>query len=82
MSLGFRYSLLDKKLQLSFTIKDALKQEYKKGVSILENGTNTYNNYYDARRFVLSINYKFGSSKVKANQKNTNNEEQNRTIKE
>lgn len=82
LSLGFRYSLFDKKLQLSFTVRDALKQEYKKGVTILENGTNTYNNYYDARRFIFSMNYKFGSKKVKANQKNINSEEQNRTIKE
>ncbi len=83
LSLGFRYSLLDKKLQLSFTIRDAFKQEYKKGIYITENGTNKYNNYFDARRFILSISYKFGSNKVKGNQKNINNEEQNRaTIKD
>ncbi|MCL9805748.1 TonB-dependent receptor [Flavobacterium amniphilum] len=82
LSLGFRYSLLDKKLQLSFTVRDAFRQEYKKGVSIVENGTNTYHNYYDARKFIFSMNYKFGSSKVKGNQKNINNDEQNRTIKE
>jgi outer membrane receptor protein involved in Fe transport len=82
LSLGIRYSMFNKKLNFSFTIRDALKQEYKKGVSITENGTNTYNNYYDARRFIFSLNYKFGNKKIKSNQKNINNEEQNRSVKE
>jgi outer membrane receptor protein involved in Fe transport len=82
LSMGFRYSLLEKKLQLSFTVKDIFRQEMKRGLSIIENGTNVYDNYYDARNCTISVSYKFGNNKVRGSQKNVTNDEQNRTLKE
>lgn len=82
LSMGFRYSLLEKKLQLSFTVKDIFRQEMKRGLSIIENGINVYNNYYDARNCTISVSYRFGNNKVRGSQKNVINDEQNRTLKE
>ena len=82
LSSGFRYSLIDKKLQLSFTVRDIFRQEIKNGMLFTVNGTNVYRNYYDARNFNFSVSYKFGNSKVRGSQKNVTSDEQNRTLKE
>jgi hypothetical protein len=82
LSSGMRYSLLNKKLQLSLTVSDTFRQEIKNGVSIIENGTNEYRNYYDAQRVAFSINYMFGNNRIRGNQKKVSSEEQSRTVKE
>lgn len=81
-STGLRYSMLNKNLQMSLSVRDLFRQEIKSGTFVIENGTNFYRNYYDARRLTLSLNYKFGSNKVKGNQKNISSDEKERTIKE
>jgi hypothetical protein len=49
-----------------------------KGDMYFADNTQSFNNYWDARRMILSITYNFGNQKVKSNNRAVNFEEQNR----
>ncbi|CAH0125062.1 hypothetical protein [Chryseobacterium sp. Bi04] len=40
--------------------------------------TQSFNNYWDARRMVLSITYNFGNQKLKSDERKINFDEKNR----
>ena len=82
LNLGFKFSLLDKKLNCTLAINDILRRKAT-DVNTKTNGIDqTYYNYFDTRSFKISLNYSFGNKKIKVNQRNSGNEgEQNRAKK-
>nr|WP_199003117.1 TonB-dependent receptor [Flavobacterium sp. ASV13] len=63
--LGLKYLLLKKQLVMNFLISDVFKTNKQKWSQKI-NGINIYNsNYEDARRFTVSLSYKFGNNKLK-----------------
>lgn len=81
LKMGVRYSTLNKRLNITLSSTDVLRNEFRQGTTILENSTQQFNNFYDTRRVSLTLNYFFGNSKVKKLSKNINNEENNRSQK-
>lgn len=79
LSLGLKYALLDKKLNLSLYVNDILNtssQDFKTS----SNGVKqSYNVYYDNRYVNFGLSYVFGNSKIKVKEhQGGNKEEQNR----
>ncbi|MCT4317484.1 TonB-dependent receptor [Elizabethkingia anophelis] len=78
LSTGLRFSLMEKKMRINMMMEDILKGTQSKGKLFYDNFTQFYNNYYDGRRFTLSVTYTFGNKNVKANNKQILLEEKNR----
>ncbi|TDP02468.1 outer membrane beta-barrel family protein [Flavobacterium sp. 245] len=76
---GFKYLLLKKQLVVNFLVSDVFKSNMQRWSQKI-NGINSYNtNYEDARRFTISVSYKFGNNKLKIKEnKAGNSEEKNR----
>lgn len=76
LDLGLKFSLLDKKLNCTVAINDILKRKATE-VNTKTNGINqNYYNYFDTRSVKISLNYSFGNKKIKVNQRNSGNEEE------
>jgi hypothetical protein len=69
LSMGIKYSLLNKTLNLNATVEDVFKGTVSKGTMYYENFIQTFNNYYDNRRISLSVSYNFGNKNIKAKNK-------------
>lgn len=78
LSSGVRVSLFDGKFQVSASGDDLLKGTINRGEIYYKDFTQTFNNYYDSRRFNLNLTYTFGRSKVKGNRKQVNFKETQR----
>lgn len=76
LDLGLKFSLLDKKLNCTVAVNDILKRKATE-VNTKTNGINqNYYNYFDTRSIKISLNYSFGNKKIKVNQRNFGNEEE------
>lgn len=78
LSAGIKVTMLNNKLRLNASAEDLLKSTVSKGNVYYQNFTQTYNNYYDSRKFSLSLTYTFGGSKVTGNKKQVNFKETQR----
>lgn len=78
LSAGFRFAVMDKNLKFNMMIEDLFKGTQSRGKLYYENFIQHYNNYYDGRRFTLSVTYSFGNKNVKANSRQMQLEEKNR----
>ncbi|WP_316801819.1 outer membrane beta-barrel family protein [Pedobacter nototheniae] len=78
LSSGVRVSLFDSKFQVNASGDDLLKGTVNRGEIYYQDFTQTFNNYYDSRRFNLNLTYTFGRSKVKGNKKQVNFKETQR----
>ena len=78
LSLGLRFPVLKKKVQVSLIASDVFKGATSKGELFFSEFTQYYNNYYDNRQFSFSLTYNFGNNKVKGNNKHINFKEKYR----
>ena len=78
LTSGLKLNLMEKSLQVNVTVSDILKQSRSRGEIYYGTGTHSFNNYYDARRLVVSATYTFGNKKVKGASRNVNFDEKNR----
>jgi outer membrane receptor protein involved in Fe transport len=72
---GIKMSLVEKALQINLSVSDIFKQSGYKGDMYFSDNTQSFNNYWDARRMTLSITYTFGNQKIKSNNRAINFEE-------
>ncbi|MBE8724573.1 outer membrane beta-barrel family protein [Flavobacterium hungaricum] len=73
---GFKYLLLKKQLVMNFLVSDVFKSNMQKWSQKI-NDINSYNtNYEDARRFSISVSYKFGNNKLKIKENKAGNGEE------
>jgi len=77
-SPGIKASFFDRKLNVSATVSDLFKTLTSEGYSYNAGYRNEFYNYFDQRRFNLSVNYSFGNNKVKGTGKNIKFEEKSR----
>ncbi|HCN48969.1 MAG TPA: TonB-dependent receptor [Chryseobacterium sp.] len=75
---GIKMSLVEKAMQINLSVSDIFKQSGYKGDMYFSDNTQSFNNYWDARRMTLSITYTFGNQKIKSNNRAINFEEKNR----
>lgn len=79
LDLGFRYNMLDKKLKLNLLFSDLLGSYKTIGTRSTQGVLYTFNIYNDTQSVRFSINYTFGSSTLKIDQREGGNtEEKNR----
>ncbi|RLJ33587.1 outer membrane receptor protein involved in Fe transport [Chryseobacterium sp. 7] len=78
LTSGLKLSLMEKSLQLNIFVSDILRQGKSQGEIYYTTGTHSYNNYYDARRLMVSATYNFGNKKVKGMDRNVKFDEKNR----
>ena len=78
LSGGVRFPFLKERFQANILVSDILKGLVLRGEMYFSNFTQQYNQYYDARRFSVSISYNFGNKKVRENDKFIPFEEQYR----
>ncbi|MEJ5052213.1 outer membrane beta-barrel family protein [Chryseobacterium culicis] len=75
---GVKMSFVEKALQVNLSVSDIFKQSGFKADLYFTDNTQSFNNYWDARRMTLSITYNFGNQKVKSNKRAINFEEKER----
>ncbi|MBB5635102.1 hypothetical protein HDF26_002171 [Pedobacter cryoconitis] len=73
LDIGFKFQFLNNKLRLGVNGSDVFKTGAPTIVGYTNNIRQEYKNYADLRRVVFSINYRFGSDKVKPRQKDAGN---------
>jgi len=78
LSSGLKLALANNNLQLNAGVDDILHSAVSKGYISYETFTQTFNNYYDARKLTVSITYIFGKSKVQGDKKQVNFKETQR----
>ncbi|AZA81088.1 TonB-dependent receptor [Chryseobacterium lactis] len=78
LDAGIKMSFVEKALQINLSVSDIFKQSVYKGDKYFADNTQSFNNYWDARRMTLSITYNFGNQKLKSNNRAINFEEKNR----
>ncbi|WP_293785077.1 outer membrane beta-barrel family protein [uncultured Pedobacter sp.] len=78
LASGIRFTMADGKLQFNAAGDDILKGTMSRGKLYYSNFTQYYNNYYDSRRFSLTMTYTFGKAKVRGNKKTVNFKETQR----
>lgn len=74
LTIGLKFLLFNKKLQLGLNGSDVFKTNAPKIIGYTNDIRQEYKNYGDLRRIGFSVSYKFGSDKLKINQKSTSNE--------
>ncbi len=72
LSLGIRFPLVKNKIQVNLIANDVFKSTVSKGQIFFSDFTQFYNNYYDGKRFTLSLTYNFGNRNVHGNNKRIN----------
>ncbi|MGX5685871.1 TonB-dependent receptor domain-containing protein [Chryseobacterium cucumeris] len=75
---GIKMSFVEKALQVNLSVSDIFKQSGYKGDMYFTDNTQSFNNYWDARRMTLSVTYNFGNQKIRSNNRAVNFEEKNR----
>ncbi len=78
LDIGYKMTVLNKKLQLSFNALDVFNTSPRKSTSVANNIKSTHIGYglYRGRGFRVSVNYNFGNSNVKVKQRRFGNEEE------
>ena len=70
--------MLNRKVQMAINITDVLKTNRFRYSSLINNISQTYDNYYDNRQLRISVRYNFGNEKIKQNERKAGNEEERR----
>lgn len=78
LDAGIKMSFAEKALQVNLSVSDIFRQSGLRADMYFTDNTQSFNNYWDARRMNLSITYNFGNQKVKSNNRSVNFEEKNR----
>ncbi len=78
LDLGLKTLMLNKKIQMAINVTDVLKTNKFRYSSLINNISQTYNNYYDNRQLRLSVRYNFGNDKIKQTERKAGNEEERR----
>ncbi|MCW1964195.1 outer membrane beta-barrel family protein [Chryseobacterium viscerum] len=78
LDAGVKMSFAEKALQVNLSVSDIFRQSGLRADMYFTDNTQSFNNYWDARRMNLSITYNFGNQKVKSNNRAVNFEEKNR----
>ncbi|TRX33011.1 outer membrane beta-barrel protein [Flavobacterium sp. ZT3R18] len=78
LSAGFQYLLMDKNLKISLNVNDIFKTAGPRTSATVNNILNKTSMYLDSRNLQFSVSYKFGNSKIKAQQRQTGNQEERR----
>lgn len=77
-SAGIKVSLIEKTLQINLSVNDIFHQSGYKGTVYFADNIQTFNNYWDARKFTFSATYNFGNQKVKNNNRSIDFDEKDR----
>lgn len=79
LDIGMKYSLFENRLQLIITATDLLKSNKAVWTSYSNSIKHQFSNYYDSRRFRITLKYSFGNSKINIKRQETSNtDEKNR----
>lgn len=79
MNLGFKYSMLNKKIQMNLLFRDLFRSYKTTGTRNTQGTLYTFNIYNDSQSVRFSINYTFGNKSIKVrNREGGNTEESNR----
>ncbi|RYE28348.1 MAG: TonB-dependent receptor [Sphingobacteriaceae bacterium] len=62
---GLNKTLLDKKMTISFKVRDIFFQSRYRSILQYNNVNTRWNNEYESRRFTLGLTYNFGNTKLK-----------------
>ncbi|WP_452600529.1 outer membrane beta-barrel protein [Pontimicrobium sp. MEBiC06410] len=80
VDLSFKFFFLERDLQLTVTGSDLFKGQITEATAFSNGVRTTYENYYDSRRFRISLRYNLGNKKINVSQKDFGNEEEKRRI--
>lgn len=78
LDAGIKMNFMEKALQVNLSVTDIFKQGRFIGDAYYADNTQSFNNYWDARRLNVSVTYNFGNQKVKSNTRAVNFEEKQR----
>ncbi|MGE8556138.1 MAG: TonB-dependent receptor domain-containing protein [Chryseobacterium jejuense] len=78
LDAGIKMNFMEKALQVNLSVTDIFKQGRFVGDAYYADNTQSFNNYWDARRLNVSVTYNFGNQKVKSNTRAVNFEEKQR----
>jgi len=79
LDIGFKYLTLDKNLIIGLNFEDIFRKNFSTYQNYSSDIKQTFYQYYDTRLFRLSVNYRFGNTKISIDQRKTgNHEEKNR----
>lgn len=67
LSIGLKYALFNKRLFINGIVEDAYKGSVGKGEIYYQDFIQDFSNYYDNRRFTISMSYNFGKKNIKGN---------------
>ena len=81
LDLGLRYSIKDKGLNFILLASDVFRSYQADFTSVVNNVNQLNNNYYDERKILVGVTYKFGNKKLTANQRESGNEEVQERLK-
>ncbi|MEM6721884.1 MAG: outer membrane beta-barrel protein [Bacteroidota bacterium] len=76
VDISFRFLFLNKDLQLVVTGNDLFRTQLAEVTAFSNNVRTTFENYYDARRFRISLRYIFGNKKIRVRRKGFGNDEE------
>lgn len=76
LSLGLKYSLFSKKLQIALIVNDILNTNTSTISSKSGKIDQSFRQFYDSQLFRLSVIYKFGNTDIKINQRKQGNEDE------
>ena len=75
LDLGLRYSIKEKGLNFILLASDILRSYQADFTSLVNNVSQLNNSYYDDRKILIGITYKFGNKKLAASQRESGNED-------
>jgi hypothetical protein len=75
LDVGLRYSLKEKGLNFILLATDVFRSYQADFNSVVNNVIQNNNSYFDERKILVGVTYKFGNKKLSANQRESGNEE-------
>ncbi|MGG5507327.1 MULTISPECIES: TonB-dependent receptor domain-containing protein [unclassified Myroides] len=75
LSLGLKYAVLDKRLNLSAYMNDVLRTSHLRAEATSDGVKQGYNMYNDNRYFSMGLSYSFGNSKIKVRERQGSNKD-------
>jgi hypothetical protein len=80
LDLAIKYSILNKKIDLSLSASNILKSNVATVKGLSNNIEIQYRNYYFPRYIRFSVVYRFGNENIKSKQKELSNEEERKRL--
>lgn len=78
LDAGVKMSFAQKAVQVNVSVSDIFRQSGFRADMYFTDNTQSFNNYWDARRLTLSVTYNLGNQKLKSKNRPVNFEEKNR----